>query len=39
MQELWRSGVSWDEPLDQEYTDTWKRIAETLQTFCSKDAI
>ena len=23
MQELWRSGVDWDEPLNQEYKNTW----------------
>jgi len=23
MQELWRSDVSWDEPLDQEHNDSW----------------
>jgi len=31
MQELWRSGVSWDEPLDQEYIDVWQTIIEHLQ--------
>ena len=31
MQELWRSGVTWDETLDQERTETWQAIAEHLQ--------
>ncbi|XP_065902524.1 uncharacterized protein [Dysidea avara] len=31
MQELWRCGVSWDEPLQQEHVDTWQRIVEHLQ--------
>ena len=31
MQELWRSGVGWDEPLDKEHRDTWQWIAEQLQ--------
>ena len=31
MQELWPSGVGWDELLDKEHKDTWRRIAEQLQ--------
>ena len=31
MQELWRSGVDWDEPLNQEYKNTWLQIAKDLQ--------
>ena len=31
MQELWRCGVSWDEPLQQEHVDTWQGIVEHLQ--------
>ena len=31
MQELCRCGVGWDEPLDKEHKDTWRRIAEHLQ--------
>jgi len=30
MQELWRSGVRWDEPLDLDHVGTWQTIAEHL---------
>ena len=31
MQDLWRSGISWDDPLFREQTNRWRKIPEDLQ--------
>ena len=31
MQDLWRSGIAWDDPLSPEHTNRWWKIAEDLQ--------
>ena len=31
MQQLWQTGVNWDEPLNQVYQNTWLQIAKDLQ--------
>jgi len=31
MQDLWRSGISWDDPLPPEHTNRWQKIVEDLQ--------
>ncbi|XP_065917547.1 uncharacterized protein [Dysidea avara] len=31
MQDLWRSGIAWDDPLFPEHTNRWWKIAEDLQ--------